>query len=139
MGCPCHPPVQALGRRGWLHLSPLALGCLHPCPCGGHHQGEMLPRGLYERDTQLLWSTADGDAAALPQLPDGFSARGGQREVLCPSFPESTYVWDSDAEYTMVAILLDREGFNICGVCGRERGKSNRNAAFIFCAGTDAR
>ena len=45
---------------------------------------------------------------------------------------------DSDAEYTMVAILLDREGFNIYGARGRERGKSNRNAGFILCAGTDA-
>lgn len=30
-------------------------------------------------------------------------------------------LWDSDAEYTMVAISLGREGFNIYGVRGRER------------------
>lgn len=39
-------------------------------------------------------------------------------------------LWDSEAEYAMVAILLDREGFNIYGVRGRERGKSNKNAGF---------
>lgn len=100
MACLCHPPVQALRRQGWLHLRPLVLGCLHPCPCGGHHQGEMLPHGLYERDTQLLRSTADGDAATLLQLPDSFSATGRQHEVLCLSFLESTYIWDGDAEYT---------------------------------------
>jgi len=90
--------------------------------------------------SEVLSSFGAQSRVMLLQLPGSIPVKGVQPEVLGPSSLESIQkaLWDSDAEHTMVAVLLGMEGFNIYGVCGREREKSNRNAGFILCAGTNA-